>query len=70
MALSLYAVNEGLIDDVPANKVVDFETALHAYARQNAKPLLDQINQQPDYNDQIAGDMRKLIEAFKKTGTY
>jgi F-type H+-transporting ATPase subunit alpha len=70
MALSLYAVNEGLIDDVPANKVVDFETALHAYARQNGKALLDQINQKPDYNDQIAGDMRKLIESFKKTGTY
>ena len=70
MALSLYAVNEGLIDDVPANKVVDFETALHAYARQNGKALLDQINQKPDYNDQVAGDMRKLIEAFKKTGTY
>jgi F-type H+-transporting ATPase subunit alpha len=70
MALSLYAVNEGLIDDVPANKVVDFENGLHAYARQNGQALLDQINQKGDYNDQIAGDMRKLIEGFKKTGTY
>jgi F-type H+-transporting ATPase subunit alpha len=70
MALSLFAVNEGLIDDVPANKVVDFETALHAFARQNGKTLLDQINQKPDYNDQVAGDMKKLIESFKKTGTY
>jgi F-type H+-transporting ATPase subunit alpha len=70
MALSLFAVNEGLIDDVPANKVVDFEAALHAYARQNGKGLLDQINEKPDYNDQIAADMRKLIDAFKKTGTY
>jgi F-type H+-transporting ATPase subunit alpha len=33
MALSLFAVNEGFIDDVPANKVVDFEAALHAFAR-------------------------------------
>src|SRR6187549_995862 len=28
MALSLYAVNEGFIDEVPANKVVDFESAM------------------------------------------
>src|SRR6187399_2590915 len=44
MALSLYAVNEGYMDDVPANKVVDFETGLHAFARANHKAALDAIN--------------------------
>src|SRR4029077_3330036 len=29
MALSLYAVNEGYIDDVPVEKVVEFETEMH-----------------------------------------
>src|SRR5690606_11696521 len=33
MALSLYAVNSGYLDDVPADKVVPFEAGLHAYAR-------------------------------------
>src|SRR5579863_2798032 len=31
MALSLYAANEGYLDDVDANKVVAFEAALHSY---------------------------------------
>jgi F-type H+-transporting ATPase subunit alpha len=70
MALTLYAVNEGFIDDVPVNKVVDFETALHAFARANSKSVLDGINAKPEYNDAAIADMKKIIEAFKKTGTY
>jgi len=70
MALSLYAVNEGFVDDVPANKVVDFEAALHAFARGNYKSVLDAINAKPEYNDAVVGDMNKILEAFKKTGTY
>jgi F-type H+-transporting ATPase subunit alpha len=70
MALSLYAVNEGFIDEVPANKVVDFEAALHAFARGSYKAVLDGINAKPDYNDANVADMKKILEAFKKTGTY
>jgi F-type H+-transporting ATPase subunit alpha len=70
MALSLFAVNEGYVDDVPANKVVAFEEALHAFARSNHKAVLDGINAKPEYSDSAVADMRKVIEAFKKTGTY
>jgi F-type H+-transporting ATPase subunit alpha len=70
MALSLYAVNEGFIDEVPANKVVDFEAALHAFARGNYKAVLDGINAKPEYSDANVADMKKILEAFKKTGTY
>jgi F-type H+-transporting ATPase subunit alpha len=70
MALSLYAVNEGFIDEVPANKVVDFEAALHAFARGSDKAVLDGINAKPDYNDANVADMKNILEAFKKTGTY
>jgi len=70
MALSLFAVNEGFIDDVPVNKVVAFEEALHAFARGNHKAVLDSINAKPEYSDTAVADMKKVIEAFKKTGTY
>jgi F-type H+-transporting ATPase subunit alpha len=70
MALTLYAVNEGFVDEVPVNKVVDFEAALHAFARGNYKQVLDGINAKPEYNDANIGEMKKIIEAFKKTGTY
>jgi len=70
MALTLYAVNEGFVDDVPVNKVVDFEAGLHAFARANNKAVLDGINAKPEYNDANIGALKKIVEAFKKTGTY
>ena len=37
MALSIYAVNNGYMDKVPLNKVVDFEAALQAFAKSSHK---------------------------------
>jgi F-type H+-transporting ATPase subunit alpha len=70
MAISLFAVNEGYLDDVEVTKVVDFEAALHAFAAQNAKPLLDKINSTPVYDDAVGAELKKLLESFKKTGTF
>ncbi|MGD8643773.1 MAG: F0F1 ATP synthase subunit alpha [Chromatiales bacterium] len=65
MAFSLFAANEGLLDDVDVNKVVDFEAALHSYLRAEHQGLLDDINTNADYNDEIAATMKKAIEDFK-----
>jgi F-type H+-transporting ATPase subunit alpha len=70
MAVSLFAVNEGFLDDVPVNKVGDFEAALHAHAHANFKPLLDRINTSGDFSDDIAAELTQLCAAFKKTGAY
>jgi F-type H+-transporting ATPase subunit alpha len=70
MAVSLFAVNEGYLDDVPANKVVAFEAGLHAHARANHKALLDRINANGEYGDDVAAELKQLVEGFKTTGAY
>ncbi len=70
MAISLFAVNEGFLDDVPANKVVAFEAALHAYAHANHAALLEKINATGDFSDEIAAELKKAVEGFKTTGAY
>jgi len=70
MAFSLFAANQGYIDDVPVDKVVDFEAALHAYARANCADLLKKINDTGDYNDDIAASMKSAIEKFKSSSTW
>ena len=70
MAISLYAANEGYLDDVEVNKVVDFEDALHAYVRSNHQDLLDKINESGDYNDEIEAEIKQAIEKFKETSTW
>ncbi len=70
MALSLYAVNEGHLDDVPVDKVLDFEAGLHAYASTNKPDLLDRVDATGDYDDEIQAEFKALVEEFTKTGSY
>jgi F-type H+-transporting ATPase subunit alpha len=70
MALSLFAVNEGFLDDVPADMVVAFEAALHAHADANAAELMEKINSSGDLNDEIASELKSVVENFKATGAY
>lgn len=70
MAISLFAANEGFLDDVQIEKVVDFEAALHAYVKANNADLLQKINDTGDYNDDIAAEMKAAIEKFKSSSTW
>ena len=70
MALSLYAANEGFIDAVPVNKVVDYEEALHDFARANNQSDIDAINASGDYNDDVAATLKGICEAFAEKGAY
>jgi F-type H+-transporting ATPase subunit alpha len=69
-AISLFAANNGFLDDVELKKVVSFEAALHSYMKAEQKALMDKINETGDYNDDIAKSMRTAIETFKKTSTW
>jgi len=70
MAISLFAADQGYLDDVELDKVVDFEHALHAYLRSSAVDLLNSINESGDYNDDVAAGLRKAVEDFKANGTW
>jgi F-type H+/Na+-transporting ATPase subunit alpha len=70
MAISLFAANEGYLDDVDVKKVVDFERALQTYMKTAQADLLDKINAKGDYNEEIEGAMHAAIKAFKATSTW
>jgi F-type H+-transporting ATPase subunit alpha len=70
MALSLFAVNEGYLDGVAVDKVIDFEIALHEFARSNHADLLDSINDSGDYNDEIAASLKAVCDGFAEKGAY
>jgi len=65
MAISLFAADRGYLDDVPLNKIGDFEAGLLAFARANQAGLVDQINVKGDYNDEIEAGLKKVVEDFK-----
>ncbi len=70
MASSLFAANEGYLDDVDTNKVVDFEAALHAYLKSNQKALSDRINESGDFNDEITQALHEALKDFKANHTW
>ncbi|VAW75445.1 ATP synthase alpha chain [hydrothermal vent metagenome] len=70
MALSLFAANEGFLDDVDVKKVVAFEAALLAHFKSSFGADMDAINANPDYNDDVAAKLRSIIEDFVANGAY
>ena len=70
MAISLFAANEGFLDDVEVTKVVAFEDAMLAHVRSNNQDLIDSINESPEYNDDVAASIKAAIEDFKANGVY
>jgi F-type H+-transporting ATPase subunit alpha len=70
MAVSLYAVNEGFLNDVELNKVGDFEAAFLSYMNSEHATLMDQISQSGDYNNEIATQLQDAVEQFKATQTW
>ncbi|PID45655.1 MAG: F0F1 ATP synthase subunit alpha [Proteobacteria bacterium] len=70
LGLSLFAANEGFLDDVEVSKVGDFESALRAYANAEKSDFLASINESGKYDDSVADEMRSLIEDFKANSTW
>ena len=70
MALSLFAVNEGFLDGVDVEKVVDYEVALHDFARANYEADLAEINASGAYNDEVVGKLKAICEDFGEKGAF
>ena len=70
MSISLYAADKGYLKDVPVEKVLAFESALHSYMNTEHGELMAQINQSGDYNGEIDAQFAAAIEKFKSTQTW
>jgi F-type H+-transporting ATPase subunit alpha len=70
MAISLFAANEGYLDDVDVNKVVSFEAALHDYMNSSQAELMTKVNTEANYDDDIANAFHAALKDFKANHTW
>jgi F-type H+-transporting ATPase subunit alpha len=70
MALSIYAVNNGYMDNVERTKIGAFEAGLQAFAKATAKEAMDAINANPVLSPENEAALKKICEEFVATGTY
>ncbi len=69
-ALSIYAVNEGYLDDVPVNKIGAFEAGLHSHFVNTQGELASRINLSGAGDDSIENTFKQVIAEFKQTGSW
>ena len=70
MGLSLFAVNEGYLDDIEVNKVVDFEQALQSHMKSQQSDLIEALNRDQAYDDDVADKLHAALKDFKTNGSW
>jgi F-type H+-transporting ATPase subunit alpha len=70
MALSIYAVNEGYLDDVTLNKIGAFESGLHAHMANTQGELMNEIVATGKWDKDVEASFKTLVEEFKATGSW
>ncbi|MBN2689877.1 MAG: F0F1 ATP synthase subunit alpha [Gammaproteobacteria bacterium] len=66
MAVSLFIIEQHILDKVELKNVVSFERELHKFMHDNYQHLLDKIEQEPKYSDEISAELSKAVTAFEK----
>ena len=70
MAVSLFAANEGYLKNVEIKKVLDFESALHAFMASEFGPLMNNINATGDYSKETAAALKEALDKFVATQAW
>jgi F-type H+-transporting ATPase subunit alpha len=66
-AAVIYAVTNGHLDDVPVERVRDWEDSFHRYLKTSCAALLDSIRSKRTLESDIEEGLKKAIEEYKGT---
>jgi F-type H+-transporting ATPase subunit alpha len=66
----MYAVINGYIDDVPQDKIRDFEIAFHRYMETSHSDVINAIMEKRELDEEITASLHSAITEFKKAGVY
>ena len=69
-AIILFAGSDGLMDEVPIEKVSDFELALYTFMDSNYAEIAETIRSEADISDETSEALTKAINEFKEGGAY
>ena len=66
MAISLFAINQGYLDDVEVPKLLAFEAELHKYMKAQHGALVDKIESSKDLDKDGEAQLATAVAEFKK----
>ena len=68
--LSIYAGVNGFLDNVPVNKIKEFEQELLDYVKANHSQTRDDVKSKKKIDDEFGGQLKQIITEFKKSKGY
>ena len=68
--ISIYAGVNGFIDNVPVNKIREFERDLMAYIKEKHASIRDEVKNKKKIDDEFGGQLKQIISDFKKSKGY
>ena len=66
-AAVLWTVQNNLMDDVPVDKIKDFQAKLTDYLTTRKADVLTKVRNEKAISDALAGDLKKAVTEFKQT---
>jgi F-type H+-transporting ATPase subunit alpha len=66
----IYAVTKGFVDDIPVDRVRDFERGLLRYLKEQRATILATIKSERALSDDLMRQLNEAIEDFKKTAVF
>jgi len=63
----MYSLINGFIDDVPVEKVTEWEEGFHNFMKSSKKDILDKIVTQKELTEEISTELTEAIKDYKQT---
>ncbi len=70
MAVSLFAVENGFLDDIEMEKIGSFESSLQDYVNSSHGDLVKKINETGDFSEDIEQLLQEALEKFKSSQSW
>ena len=70
IAVALYSVNNGYLDDLEVNQVLSFEKALKDYLKSKHEALIQRIEDVKELSKDDEAALGAAIQEFKKHGAF
>ena len=68
--ISIFAGVNGFLDNVPVNKIKEFEQELLGYVKTKYSQIRDDVKSKKKIDDEFGGQLKQIITEFKKSKGY
>jgi len=66
----IWAATNGLLDDIPTNKIAEFESGLYRFLESTNESVLPTIAKEKVLSDETTATLEKVVAEFKRQGGY